>query len=194
MADQVLVKKLARKLLLDWANLPNPPDGDNLKWIRLRHPDVFSFIANDDEGLKRLVERVGYCLRQAWKDSDPLRRDWFLFTARQEYMYGMLGTLPAVTRDGRRGWDVARKLILGVPPRTAFDVAVFYAQSRLAHKMRYCQNKDCNTRYFLQRKKNQKYCSVKCTEPTLLRSKRDWWNAHRGKGASPKDHNENQSI
>ncbi len=45
---------------------------------------------------------------------------------------------------------------------------------------RICPSRDCQGRYFIAARKDQKYCSPECAEPAKLAAKRKWWNANRG--------------
>lgn len=171
--DRILAAKNARKLLKDWANC----QPDELHALAESHQDVFDFVANDEEGLKAVVENVGRYLRMAWEASESRHRDWYFFTARREYATAMLGSFAVLTRDGRGGRDVARRISPLVPPETAFDIAMFHVQTRLANKMAVCGNSRCHERYFFRRRKGQKYCSSDCAKPALLEAKLRWWKA-----------------
>jgi hypothetical protein len=164
----------AEKLLLDWANLPDPPDNRVLEWISLRHPQVFGFVAKDDEGLKELVRNVRHSLRLAWDAHDPRHRDWHLFTARCEYVRAEVGA-------ELFGKKFARLTIPGVPDETPFEAAMFHL-TQITHRMLHCPNPECAAPYFLRKKKGQKFCSPECADPSRRESKRRWHRENRGTG------------
>lgn len=47
-----------------------------------------------------------------------------------------------------------------------------------ADVMRVCLNPECPARYFIARRRSQKFCSDKCAEPAQRAYKRRWWNEH----------------
>jgi hypothetical protein len=52
-----------------------------------------------------------------------------------------------------------------------------------------CQNPGCrHKRYFIGRKKTDKYCSPDCRSWADRRDKREWWAANRGKGNKTTKH------
>jgi hypothetical protein len=177
----------ARRLLLDLANLPKPAAScgrisveiDRLQRLITHYPEVFNFIAHDEAGLKDLVELLARYLRLAWRAPNARERNWHLFTVRQEYERGMLGTFAVLTRDGRGGMDVARRLIPGVPPKTPFDLTIHNAQVHLSKKMAVCaRGNECDTPYFFNRRKGQRYCGRDCRLIALKKRNDAWWAKH----------------
>jgi hypothetical protein len=168
-----------RRLLLDLANLPDPIEPDHLRRLATHYPEVFDFIVYDEAGFKELVGLLARFLRLAWRASNARERNWHLFTVRQEYVRGMLGTRVMVTRDGRGGRDAARKVIPLVPPKTPLDLAVHHAQTRLSDKMAVCvRGKACDSPYFFLRRKGQKYCGTDCRAIVLQERSNAWWAQH----------------
>jgi len=48
-----------------------------------------------------------------------------------------------------------------------------------ARRARRCLNVECPAPYFFAKKRNQRYCSVKCANPAALAVKRRWAAKHR---------------
>jgi hypothetical protein len=165
--DRLALRK-TKRLLLDWANLAALSD-DLLDSMVQMHKEVFSSFAYKREALKDVIEIVRRFLRLAWQAHDPRERDWWLFTARQEYVRAVLGTRHPISRSGKPQ-DV-RRLIMGVPPETAFDRAVSYAQ-----RMSYCEGPECEEPFFLRGPKRERYCSH-CKRDAELRRKRKYYHA-----------------
>jgi len=57
--------------------------------------------------------------------------------------------------------------------------------------LRICMNKDCANRYFIAARKDQRYCSPECAEPSRLAAKLKWWHANRGSESVPKERSKN---
>src|SRR6266851_321002 len=168
----------AEWLLLDWANLTFLPERRAHRWIASHYPEVFGFIAGDDKGLEHLVQNVGRYLPLAWDATDTRERDWYIFTARQEYERGRLDVELRVV-----GHHMGREVIPGPPEVTPGEAALFHL-TRIANRMRHCPNPDCSAPYFFRAlgKKVQKFCSPECGDPTRRESKRRWWADYRGAG------------
>jgi hypothetical protein len=172
-----LARKKTKRLLLDWVNLPEPIEDGWLDSMVTKHRDVFGGF--DRAALREVVENVGRYLRMSWKSTIPREREWFVFTARQEYVRALSGTFLHVKRDkdGHRVWtepgkesrDAARRLIPGVPPATSFDNVANYVRS-----MAYCSNPKCDERYFFRGPKHEKYCDP-CKREAELAGKLKWW-------------------
>ena len=168
-----------RRLLLDLANLPNPVGSARLQRLLKDYPEVFGFIAHDTDGFLELLDILARFLRLAWEARNHRERSWFLFTVRQEYVRGMLGTFAVLRRDGTGGRDAARKLIPLTPPRTAFDLAIHNVQAHFADRMTVCRRaKDCDAPYFFRRRKGQKYCGTDCRAIVLKQRSDSWWSKH----------------
>jgi len=162
----------AERVLLDWANLSELPDRRGHQWIASRHPEVFGFVASDDKKLERLAQNVGRYLPLAWDATDTRERDWYIFTARQEYERGRL----EVELRKNLGPGIGRELIPGLPEVTPGEAALFHL-TRIAYRMRHCPNPDCPAPYFFRAvgKKVQKFCSPECGDPSRRESKRLSW-------------------
>jgi hypothetical protein len=168
-----------RRLLLELANLNGPTTSADIRHFAKYYPEVFDRVAHDEEGMRELLENLRRFLQLAWNAPNARERNWHLFTVRQEYVRGILATFAVLTRDGRGGREVARRITPGVPPKTSFDLAVHHAQTRLANKMAVCaRKKECDTPYFLLRRKGQKYCGTECRAIVLKQRSRDWWAKH----------------
>ena len=179
--DEDVTKKgwKGRRLLRELANLNEPITSADLRHFAKRYPEVFDRVADDDEGMRNLLENLARFLRLAWAAPNARERNWHLFTVRQEYVRGLLGTFAILTRDGKGGRDVARRLTPGVPPKTQFDLAVHHAQTRLANKMVVCaRGKECAAPYFFLRRKGQRYCGTECRAIVLKQRSDDWWAKH----------------
>jgi hypothetical protein len=174
-----LARKKTSRLLLDWVSLPEPLRDDLLDYLLRIYPDVFGCFAHDRTALREVVENVGRYLRMSWKSTIPREREWFVFTARQEYVRALLGTFRLLSTDqdgtttvilsGADSRTVARRSIPGVPPATSFDNVADYVRS-----MAYCSNPKCDERYFFRGLKHEKYCDP-CKREVELAGKLKWW-------------------
>ncbi len=165
-----------RRLLADIANLPNPVDSARARRLVNLYAEVFGFIAHDTTGLLELLDILSRFLRLAWEARNGRERSWLLFTVRQEYVRGILGSLAVLRRDGTGGRQAARKSIPLTPPKTAFDLAVHNVQAHFADRMTVCRRgKECDAPYFFRRRKGQKYCGTDCRAIVLKRRCDSWW-------------------
>jgi hypothetical protein len=131
---------------------------------------------HDPDGLLELLDILSRFLRLAWEARTDRERSWLLFTVRQEYVRGMLGTYAVLRRDGVGGRKVARQLIPLSPPKTPFDLAIHNVQRHFAHKMTVCRRgQDCDAPYFFRRRKGQKYCGTDCRAVVLKQRSDSWW-------------------
>ena len=180
MADYYgLARKKTQRLLLDWANLPEPIS-ENWKGMVKNYPGVLGF--SNDEKIKEIIGEVRALLRLAWKAPDIRLREWFLFAARQEYNTAFLGTMPFSRRnierllaivggEGLRPYLNVRKLLTLTPPpiESAFDRAVPDVK-----RMAICEARDCEEPLFLRGPKRERYCPD-CKRPARLRTKKKYW-------------------
>jgi hypothetical protein len=67
------------------------------------------------------------------------------------------------------------------PEITHFEAAVFYLQTSVAERAKYCGGPHCPAPYFVATKRWQKYCTEECAGPALRESKRRWWTENRAK-------------
>lgn len=173
----LLGMKNARKMLRDWANLAAPVN-ESIEWLWRHHRNVVRPIASKHG--ERIVSDIRQLLRLAWDATDSRSRDWFLVLARTRYAQGCV----AASYPSGFGLNFAEKTFPGPPEgeASAFDSALFYAQTTLAHKMQHCKA-NCSAPYFFRRRKGQKYCCTDCSEPALLAQRNRWWSENRGKGS-----------
>jgi hypothetical protein len=111
---------------------------------------------------------LGALLRECWKQPSTLGREvgiWRIW-ADLLSLSAATGTHPQSVRHD--------PLIL------LLDYAI-----HLADRMRCCSNPECPARYFVAKRRSQKYCSEKCAEPAQRLFKRTWWDEH-GKQARKK--------
>ena len=50
-----------------------------------------------------------------------------------------------------------------------------------ARNLKFCKNPDCECRFYLASRKDQKFCSAECAAPAKRAAKRRWWSEHRSK-------------
>lgn len=198
----VISKVDAERLLTDWANLPDlpksmtefdeVPDSVAKAYYRLldRHPRVFGPI----EGRGKSVTEDGIpptsstCfhvrtwrdrLRLAWAAEDRRRREWHLFALRLDYHRELgIHALPSEFST-----DQLMSLLWTVPPITALEAALFYLSAGIGDRARVCRGPGCPARYFIAKKRWQRYCSEVCALPAQQEAKRKWWRENRAKGA-----------
>jgi hypothetical protein len=175
--DRLALRK-TKRLLLDWANLPELGD-DWLGSMLKQHPDVFGPFAHNRAILRDVIGKIRIFLQAAWKATNMRERDWWLFKARQEYSSAILGTLPMsqykmleIPGAGpHRVGDLRWRMLSAIPPQTAFDRAVVYAQ-----RMSYCEGPNCEEPFFLRGPKRERYC-LDCKREARLRTRKKYWNA-----------------
>lgn len=188
----VITARKAERVLLDWVNLPSVAEGvdsDKYEQILQHHSDVFTLEDTRAEAqkawrqeLNRALQTGQACLRRVWDAPDPRRRDWHIFVLRGLYQDSQRRVLAPV-RGVFTSMRDAHDFLPDVPAVTPVEAALFYLQSRLAHRMLHCPNPTCAAPYFFKTKKVQKYCSPECADPARREAKRIWWNQNRGKGA-----------
>jgi hypothetical protein len=168
-----------KRLLQDWANLPDLSK-DWLDSMLNRHPRTFHCFRDDRKALREVIETVRRFLHLAWKSNVARERDWWLFTARQEYARGLLGTFRLLTRNaggqrvftsgGEDSRKIARRYTMGVPPETAFDRA-----AEILKRMAYCDGPDCEEPFFLRGPKRERYCPTCKPDARKRRRKRYYY-------------------
>jgi hypothetical protein len=88
-------------------------------------------------------------------------------------------------RDGYMGlfitWGKRKRGIFSSKRELATVLALGFVE--YADKMRYCQNPECLTPYFIAKRGIDKYCHPDCGASAIKASKRRWWNENRGKKA-----------
>jgi hypothetical protein len=180
MDDDRPVMRKTRELLLDWVNLPDSFSDFWLNEMLTKHPATFQRFANDRLLLRRVLVSVRYWLRLAWTAKDMRSRDWWLFTARQQYSNDSFKALPkqyvdvmrvfARSAEGAPVEEVLGRFVTGVPPASAFDRAVQYAE-----RMSCCDGRkeECEEPFFLRGPKRERYCAT-CKRKARLRSKKKY--------------------
>jgi hypothetical protein len=201
----------AERLLTSLANaeMPNPhlPHSEVKQQSRLRAqtqkywPDLWDHWGEEPEEITterafEILRKVRRYLQQFWKTQDPHERDWYIHRAREWYWRARAHGNPNVqqfrqeeaaattvedVRNASSWLNITIEEALDVPPkRTAFEESLFHLQT-IADKTRFCPNLKCQAPYFIATKKGQKFCSPECARPTLLASKRRYWNRRRTK-------------
>jgi hypothetical protein len=177
--DRPALRK-TKELLLDWVNLPDSFSDFWLDEMVGKHTATFQRFANDRVLLRKVLAKVRYLLRLAWEATDMRSRDWWIFTARQEYSNDSFKAIPKQYMDVMRvlsgcAEDVPvegllRRFLTGVPPPSAFDRAVEYAE-----RMSCCEGRieDCEEPFFLRGPKRERYCAT-CKHKARLRSKKKY--------------------
>jgi hypothetical protein len=194
----VISPRDAERLLLAWANLPDLPYPSNADAAcgRLisQNPEVFSFIplAETDALGSAMISgyfmEIRHLLRRAWVAPDRRHRDWYLFHLRKQFhqwksQSEWWSVHPPVHPDWATG-EEAKGLLEreAEPPEiTHFEAAVFYLQTSVAERAKYCGGPHCPAPYFVATKRWQKYCTEECAGPALRESKRRWWTENRAK-------------
>jgi len=179
----------AERLLLAWSNLRDDPKA--CLALLINHQDVFQDVLPIKSTSLFSLRRV---LRDAWVASDARHRDWYLFQLRL-YFQHLINSRKAgvdvdeVSEKAMTGdKDAAQQLLeltkLGDTP-TAIEAVLFYLQTRLGSRLRYCPNPDCAAPYFIKSPSNPKQtaCSPECADWVRKESKRRWWAENRGAGA-----------
>jgi hypothetical protein len=189
----VIARSDAERLLLDWANLPELPDygpAELEAYMRLlsRHPQVFGHIEVSDARFQ--IEEIGVRLRQAWDAPNRRNRDWYCFQLRAKFhqwktQVEFFRHHPPVHIDqvDIRVHEQLWKSLEEPPPISDFEAAIFYFQTSISDRAKYCGGPDCPAPYFIATKRWQKYCSLACAGPAGREAKRKWWHEHKGKGS-----------
>jgi hypothetical protein len=142
-----------------------------------------------------ILHKIRYYLQQFWEAQDPHAKDWYIYRAREWFWLSRLHQLKPDVNLWRKEFDTAetaervraasswlniwaQDALDKAPERTAFEESLFHLQ-RIAGKTRRCPNPTCQAPYFIAVKKGQKFCSPECARPTLLASKRNYWNRRR---------------
>jgi hypothetical protein len=186
----------AKRLLQDWANFEDPwagqgreerdqdpPATERLAWLIRRHPDVFDDFVWYQALLRNLFCDVRSYLRFAWKETDPARRQWWLFEARQNHAiacdagdrkvpipkaaYKLMD--PVSTPE--EYFKQVIQLASGPPDGTVFNEVMVCVQKKLARAMRVCKNPDCPAPYFFKTANANTYCQPVCAATGLAASK-----------------------
>ena len=143
-----------------------------------------------DDRARSVIFKMRTYLRKFWGANDPYARDWYIHRAREYYQ--RLLVLPktserrkeaeqaSTAEDARSAmsWlSMEIERILDEPPaRNLIENALYHLQKRATKPSlapRICQNDFCEQeKYFLSKKKGQKYCTLECARPSLLASKR----------------------
>jgi hypothetical protein len=152
---------LARKILVEWANLRGEPSDQEYAELINICPKIFRDavwleLAESDE--RRLILSVREHLRVAWNAPDLQSRQWFIFRLRHEY-----GHLAAAKIVVEQDTKIDKLLPVSAPPPISpFDDVLTYFLS-IIHKALRCTRDGCETPYFIKGKgvRTQRYCE-KC--------------------------------
>jgi hypothetical protein len=197
----------AESLLFDWVNLPvHSPDSEEdfpssrqqsaLQRFRARHryPEILSLDKScEDYGYEPgdAILSLGRGLQDVWDTVDIRAREWKLFQLRESYHRFRVMAEPGLATLRKKAKaeepfpgpasDELGGHLNAPPPITVFEAAVFYFQRRLLDFAKHCGNPTCPAPYFIAKKKQQKFCSSVCAEPSQRESKRKWWTDNRSK-------------
>ncbi len=202
--DQLLGRlsiEAAERLLVSLANadldLPT-----RLKALTQKYwPDLWEPVPGSQTDVQEralgILRKIRYYLQRFWESQDPHARDWYIYRAREWFWLSQLHQLEPEVNLWRKdvatsesaeqvrtasSWLTiwAQNALDKAPARTAFEESLFHLQ-RIAGKTRRCPNPTCLAPYFIATKKGQKFCSPECGRPSLLASKRRYWNERRRK-------------
>src|SRR5262249_14737577 len=117
------------------------------------------FMGNESAGVLSSVLDVQRRLRDAWIKPTVIERE-----------LALLGVLYGYGRSKKE-------------TSLSYDhfVLTLLRATKVADRMRYCPTLDCDTPYFLARRRSQKYCSETCAAPAQRQFKKDWWTEHGSK-------------
>jgi hypothetical protein len=176
--------------------LANPPTSGKIttayaETLRKRYPEMAEPVWKSLEEWTGNLIWIQLYLRHAWDAPDARHRDWYLHEMRRQYSHAAaelaLGDLPTppdgilsvapgmVVRGFEPMIDRVYPGFIEPPEVTPFEAAVFYFQSRIGDRAKYCGHVDCPAPYFIAVKRWQKFCSEKCAGPANRESKRKWW-------------------
>lgn len=185
-----------RFVLLQLANMPDS-GGVRFRGLYSKHPPLYQRYS-DRELLKMRDE-----LRLVWEaDAEPGKPpDLRLF---RSYVEGShMDSLQQGIAEGPREAPVQKVICDMWLRRERQPVAVIWTKQarkimpvdeclpavlawscvHYAGNLKICQNPDCETPYFISKRKDQKYCSGQCAAPAKREAKRRWWRTHRSKFA-----------
>ena len=166
--------------------------------LRKRYPEIAGPVWKD---LRNWIEDLVWMqryLRAAWEAHNDRHRAWHLHEMRRRYSHSSamvplhpllpLQALPLpsdvtpplpMTPKDVPAFEKAWKEFFDPPKITPFESALFYFQSVIGNRAKYCGHTDCPAPYFIANKRWQKFCSEECAGPANRESKRKWWNDHR---------------
>jgi hypothetical protein len=187
-AEQIL-KELANVPGQWWPLVENPIAYKRSEAALDRIRSLYSEAFEDCPMIALMVLRD--LLRKAWTAPDERAAGWYLFRLRHLHSETLrrvrhvqtvkgkpepeIPTVPGTEDEAKRTIEQSEP-----PPTTELEASAFYIQKNLRRAL-YCPNPDCPAPYFFKSKKRQKFCSPECALPTLLASKRKWWNENRAK-------------
>jgi hypothetical protein len=177
------------------AGIPLAPTEECRKMVE-RNPQVFGPNALDWEahgvhgfGLTvfDLIE-IRDLLRLVWKAQERRSREWYSFQLRQRFYFWQAKAdfwrthphTPETPIHPTTMKAMSELSWLDPPPVTGFEAAVFYLQTSIADRAKYCGNPDCPAPYFIALKRWQKFCSEECAGPVNREQKRRWWHENKG--------------
>jgi hypothetical protein len=181
----------AQKLLVNLVSLPDN-EREGLDWLRANCPfvledlpsqrvdmetqfddgEVFGYtqpVNSDESKYKYLVLRLRDSLRALWKAPDKETKRWGIFRISQVFF--LQGDNALIRAPLSNEWDF---LLTSVrPPSRTERLLLKFID--LADYARCCGGSDCAAPFFIASRRNQKYCSLKCSRESQREFKREWW-------------------
>lgn len=162
-----------------------------LRAITERHwPELWKEVPDQNTDVetraRQVILKIRTYLRLFWEAKTPRARNWYIFRAR-EY-YERLRILPDLFGYGESVRSSVAEAKLDQPPAiNNIERALYDLQKRAdfpSKAPRVCPNDDCQgERYFLSKKKGQKFCTQECSQRAKLGVKRDSY--HKNKNSWP---------
>jgi hypothetical protein len=154
-------------------HLPRP---ETLRRLRRRYPEFCPRAFETGEALGKgdygsfLV--IQDRLRSAWQAPTTEERDlWINGLLADVVRYSVLVSPQAAEaylgEAGRLGDDAWSGLAWAI-----------HQALRVSDSMRICANVDCDARYFIAKRRTQKYCCEKCAGPAKRAAQKAWWAEH----------------
>lgn len=191
--------RIAEAFVSDVANLQDnwshkasdQPVSPEMKRLNERYPNVFSQLRNKPLLLLQVMDNMRHFLRVAWQATDGRHRDWYLFEMRRTYRDFLIAAEDRprkITKYPAHG-DIPELTIEEIdsrleepPPALSLEAILYYFQTRIRDRAKYCGNPDCPAPYFIAKKRWQKYCSEECAGLANREAKRRWWHENKGVG------------
>jgi hypothetical protein len=206
----VLESTRAEAFLLDLANTDtinvSMMNADQLSMdlatsFQRRYPEMFEPLGNHHPQLwAETLTWIQLCLQKAWRATDDDRkRQWCGYEMRRHYRDAVTVAAFAATKTEPKDLPVFFSALAHIgenpdrvdprlidpPPKTPFEAAVVYFQEHIRDRAKYCRNENCSEqRYFIAKKRWQRYCSEACVGPANRESKRKWWRENHPRGGS----------
>lgn len=177
----------AKDFLISLANLRDDKDG--LRQLRFKFPAVMEAVSrtvvatysagqkvyrpgspqHDEWARKSWLIPLRDTLRALWRAPDVRTKRWGLSRISQDFF--LQGDPNTVHRPGGQG---SSDFLLSWQPPTPTE-RFLLALMEWADLLKFCANEDCQARYFIATRRDQKYCCSDCAEAVDRASKRRWW-------------------